>query len=124
MPDSVRIDKWLWAVRAFKTRGLATDACRAGHVKIDGQSVKPAREVRVGDVITAYNGHITRTLKVRSHLEKRIGAKSVSEFLEDQTPPEEYLKQREPGFKPVSLIRRGKISKKNRRQLAALKQRL
>jgi len=56
--NTLRIDKWLWAMRVFKTRSLATDACRAGHVKIAGQSVKPAREVRPGEVIAAYNGQL------------------------------------------------------------------
>lgn len=92
---SVRIDKWLWAVRLFKTRSLATAACTAGHVKIDGSPVKPAREVRVGEVVNARCGQLDRTVKVLALLERRVGAKLVPQHLEDLTPPGEYERVRE-----------------------------
>ena len=93
---SVRIDKWLWAVRLFKTRSQATAACAAGKVRIADQPVKPARATRVGEVITAKVAGITRTVKVVELLENRVGAKLVPNYLEDLTPPSEYEKRPEP----------------------------
>ena len=63
-PSDVRIDKWLWAVRLFKSRSLASEACQGGHVKIAGQGVKPARSVRAGETIIALAGGVKRTVKV------------------------------------------------------------
>lgn len=124
MPDSIRIDKWLWAVRVFKTRVLATDACKAGHVKLDGKSVKPARPVHVGETFTAYTGHLTRTVKVLAPLENRVGAALVGQFMEDLTPEEELKQRPEPNFVPVNLVSRSKPSKKERRQLERFKDRM
>jgi len=91
--EGVRIDKWLWAVRLYKTRSLATEACKAGKVKIDGQAVKPSREARIGDVLTLSMGAITRTVEIKALLHNRIGAKLVPDFLIDHTPAEEYERQ-------------------------------
>ena len=91
----IRIDKWLWAVRLFKTRSLATAACAAGHVKVDGQPIKPARPVRVGEIISARAGNLHRTIKVTALLGRRVGAKLVPNYAEDLTPPEEYERVRE-----------------------------
>ena len=93
--ESVRIDKWLWAVRLYKSRSLAAQACHAGHVKIGGNNVKPSRDVRPGEGITVFAGRVLRTVKVLALLDQRVGAKLVSEFLEDLTPPEEYARARE-----------------------------
>ena len=93
---SVRIDKWLWAVRLFKTRSQATAACAAGKVRIGDQPVKPSRSTRIGEVITAKVGDVTRTVKVVELLEQRVGAKLVPDYLEDLTPPSEYEKRPEP----------------------------
>ena len=90
-----RLDKWLWMVRIFKTRSLATDACRAGSIEINGQAVKPARDVRVGEVVKVRQGLITRTLRVLDAPGSRLGAKLVAGYYEDQTPPEEFEKARE-----------------------------
>ncbi len=92
---SGRLDKWLWAVRLFRTRSLATDACRAGSVEVNGLSVKPARDVRVGERVTVRQGLIVRTLEVRAIPSSRVGAKHVPDFCDDQTPPEEFEKVRE-----------------------------
>ncbi len=100
-PPEVRLDKWLWAVRLYKTRSLATDAIKAGHVKVAGQNVKPSHSVKIGEVIVAQAGQITRTVKVVALLEHRVGAQLVSQFLEDQTPASEYDKPREPHFSPL-----------------------
>ena len=87
-PRGMRIDKWLWAVRLYKTRSLAIAACQAGHVKIKDQSVKPAREIRPNDIIEALTGYTLRTVKVLALLDKRVGAKLVPEYMQDLTPPE------------------------------------
>jgi ribosome-associated heat shock protein Hsp15 len=115
----VRIDKWLWAVRLYKSRSLATAACSAGKVRIGGEPLKPSRTVRIGDVITAATGDITRTVRVRALLENRVGAKLVPDYLEDLTPPSEYERPREPNFRPLLLRPKGsgRPTKKDRRKL-------
>lgn len=119
---AVRIDKWLWAVRVFKSRNLAADACRGGHVDIAGQQVKPAREVHVGEVIVARVGQVTRTLKVLALLDKRVGAPLVKEYMEDLTPASEYQKPREEVFKPLFFRPKGsgRPTKKDRREMEKL----
>ena len=119
--SEVRIDKWLWATRVFKTRSQAIDACRAGHLKIDGHSVKPSRPVRVGETITATLGGITRTLRVLALLDRRLGARHIPGYLADLTPASEYARLRnektaEPGL--VWPKGTGRPTKKNRRALA------
>ncbi len=94
MSKGIRIDKWLWAVRTFKTRSQATDACKSGKVKIDDSNVKPSREVRLNEEINVQVNHITRTLRVIGLLDKRVGAKLVPEYMEDLTTPEEYDKEK------------------------------
>jgi len=117
--ENVRIDKWLWAARLYKSRSLATSACNAGHVKIANQSVKPARGVRIGEEIAVFTGRVHRTVKVLALLEQRVGAKRIAEFLEDKTPAEEYARAREearqtPAQPPTGW---GRPTKKQRRQL-------
>ena len=90
-----RLDKWLWAVRLYKTRSLAAQACREGRVMIGGQRVKPARAVHVGEIFTAKTGDLLRTVKVLGAPGSRVSAKLVPEFLEDLTPASEFQKQRE-----------------------------
>lgn len=85
-----RIDKWLHHTRVFKTRSLAGQACSKGNVRILGQTVKPSRVVRALDVMTVERGELTLTLKVLGYPPQRVGAARVAEFLEDQTPPEQY----------------------------------
>ncbi len=92
--DSLRLDKFLWAVRLYKTRPAATDACRLGRVEMGGQPVKAGREVRVGEVITVQSDELTKTVRVVALLEKRVAGKLVAEFIEDLTPPEEYERAR------------------------------
>ena len=90
MADELRIDKWLWAVRIYKTRTLAGDSCRAGKVKMDENAVKPSRALKLGDVMTVSIGPLIRTLKVKALIHNRVSAKLVPESLEDLTPVEEY----------------------------------
>jgi ribosome-associated heat shock protein Hsp15 len=118
-PVTVRVDKWLWAVRIYKTRSLATAACREGRVTIGGQAVKPSRDVRINDLILAKNGDITRTLKVLGMLEQRVGAQAVKEFAEDLTPASEYEKPKEARLQPLFDRPKGmgRPTKKDRRQM-------
>ena len=91
-----RIDKFLWAIRAFKTRTDATDACKGGKVKIAGVNAKPSKEVKPGDVLTVKKGSVTYTHKVLQPLERRVGAKLVPEYAQNLTPAAELEKLRAP----------------------------
>ena len=86
----VRIDKWLWATRLFKTRTIATEACKKNRISIGGVNVKPSRMIKIGDVVQIRKPPITFSFKVLALAEKRMGAKLVPEFLENITPPEQY----------------------------------
>jgi ribosome-associated heat shock protein Hsp15 len=90
MAESVRIDKWLWAVRVFKTRSQATEACKKGRVEIGNLPVKPSRDVHPGEVVKVRKPPITRSLKVLALAEKRMSAKLTADYVEDVTPPEEF----------------------------------
>lgn len=116
---AVRIDKWLWAVRVFKTRSLATDACRNGRVTIAGQPVKPSREVRIGETIVVQKDEMTRTFKVLGLLEQRVGAPLAKQYVEDLTPPSEFEKKREPNYLPPMHRPKGagRPTKRDRRAL-------
>ena len=114
--ESVRIDKWLWSVRLFKTRSQATDACRAGKVKIEDEPVKPSREVRTGQIISLHFGPLTKTVKVVELLQKRVGAKLVANYMEDLTPEEEYRKLELIRQNPFAK-RKGRPTKKERRDM-------
>lgn len=122
MSHGVRIDKWLWAVRLYKTRTLAAAACKSGKVRIQDQEVKPSRDVHVGEIIQAQTGDITRTVRVTGLIDKRVGAPVAKEHAEDLTPPEEYNKPREPSY-TRGLVRpkgSGRPTKKERRALDSL----
>lgn len=118
----MRIDKWLWAVRLYHTRSLASAACRDGSVSISGQAVKASRQVRVDDVVQAQTGHIQRTVKVLGLLENRVGAQAVREFALDLTPASEYEKRPEPMLQPLFQRPKGlgRPAKKDRRDLFKL----
>ncbi|MBP7219121.1 MAG: RNA-binding S4 domain-containing protein [Paludibacteraceae bacterium] len=88
--EEVRIDKWLWAVRLFKTRTLAAEACKKGKITIDTVSVKPSRTIRVNDVIQIKTPPITYAFKVLAVTENRMGAKLVPSFMENVTSEEQY----------------------------------
>jgi ribosome-associated heat shock protein Hsp15 len=88
--DSLRIDKWLWEVRLFKSRSLATDACKAGKIKMDGSNVKASKEIKEGDVISVSLNPLFKTVKVKQFPKSRVNAKLVSEFMDDLTPQSEY----------------------------------
>lgn len=90
MNSEARIDKWLWAARVYKTRTLASDACKNGRITINGALVKPSRTVKVGDQVGVKKSPITYTFRVLQPIEKRVGAKLLPEVFENITPPEQY----------------------------------
>lgn len=118
----VRIDKYLWAIRVYKTRTDATDACKGGKVRVNGGDIKPSKAVKVGDLITARKGAVCYTYRVVDLLEKRVGAKLVEKYARNLTPEEELLKLRAPV--ETFFLKRdrgaGRPTKKDRRQMEML----
>lgn len=93
MANEQRIDKWLWAMRVYKTRTLATEECKKGRVSLgegDGVVVKPSRTVKVGDIIHVRKPPICYTFRVKALANNRLGAKLVPEYLENITPQSQY----------------------------------
>lgn len=86
-PSSARVDSWIWAVRLAKTRSAATAACRAGHVQVNGERVKAAQPVHIGDEVRLRNTELERTVRVARLVAKRVGAVVAAECLVDLTPP-------------------------------------
>lgn len=119
----MRVDRYLWAIRAYKTRSIAADACRSGKVKIDDISVKPSRQVKVGDVIAFKNAVMTKTIEVVELVPNRLKASLAIEKYKDLTPVEELER--------VEMIRQmrgeirergsGRPTKKERRQIDQIK---
>ena len=118
MPKSVRIDKYLWAVRVFKTRTLATEACKKGKVSVDDMPAKASRMVTAGDVIEVKKLPVVYSYRVLDPIEKRVGAKLVDQYMEDVTPEEELQKLE---MKDNFFVKRergtGRPTKKERRLL-------
>ncbi|MBR1678397.1 MAG: RNA-binding S4 domain-containing protein [Bacteroidales bacterium] len=114
-----RVDKYLWAIRAFKTRTEATDACKGGKVKFGWVNAKPSKEVRPGDVLQVRKGSVTFTYRVLRPLERRVGARLVPEYAENLTPESELEKLRAP-VETFFLTRdrgAGRPTKKDRREI-------
>lgn len=88
--SEARIDKWLWAVRIFKTRTIAAEACKKGRITINGSQIKPSRMIKPGEVIQVRKSPITYSFKVLQAIEKRVGAKLVPEVMENVTTPDQY----------------------------------
>ena len=88
--SEARIDKWMWAVRIFKTRTIAAEACKKGRISINGTLAKAARMIKPGDVIQVRKPPITYSFKVLQPIEKRVGAKLVTEMMENVTTPDQY----------------------------------
>lgn len=114
-----RVDKWLWAVRVFKTRSLAADACKKGRVLMQGVAVKPSRELKVGDVLQVRRNPVIYTFKVVALTQNRVGAKLVPQFMENVTAPDqlellEVLKLDQSNRRAKGL---GRPTKKERRDL-------
>lgn len=122
MAELTRIDKYLWAVRLFKTRSEATDACKGGKVKVNGENAKPSKMLKAGDVVTVRKSTVTYTYRVLQPAEKRLGAKLVPDYAENLTPQSEIDKLNAPV--ETFFVRRdrgtGRPTKKDRRELDGL----
>ncbi|MCD8164808.1 MAG: RNA-binding S4 domain-containing protein [Bacteroides sp.] len=90
MAGEARIDKWMWAVRIFKSRSIAVEACKKGRVMINDKQVKPSRMIKTGDVIQVKKSPIVYSFKVLQPIERRVGAKLVPEYMENVTTPDQY----------------------------------
>jgi ribosome-associated heat shock protein Hsp15 len=119
MPEKLRIDKYLWAIRAFKTRSIATEACKAGRVKSEGHTLKPSHIVKAGEVFTVQKGIERRVIKVVGLLERRVDAKTAVTFYEDITPLEETHAYKSVFHRPLLNRDRGtgRPTKKDRREI-------
>lgn len=122
--EKLRIDKYLWAIRAFKTRSISTEACKAGRVKMNGQNLKPSHIVKVGEIYSVQKGSDKKVIKVAGLLDRRVDAKTAVTFYEDVTPIEETL-----GYKSMfhtpNLNRdrgTGRPTKKDRREIDDLQE--
>lgn len=119
--DKLRIDKWLWAARFFKTRSLATDEIDKGRVAVNGQEVKPAREVKVGDTVAVRREGLTRTVVVKAVSDVR-GPAPVAQQMYEETPEsvrarEQAAEQRRFAREPALAIEHGRPTKRGRREL-------
>jgi hypothetical protein len=122
MADVVRIDRYLWAIRVYKTRSEATDACKGNKVKVGGVNAKPSKMIKVGDVVEVRKGSVAYTYRVKSLIQNRVGAKLVSDFAENLTPEAELEKLKAPV--ETFFLKRdrgtGRPTKKDRREMEAL----
>lgn len=124
--ENLRIDKWLWAVRIFKTRSQAAEACKKGRVLIDDVQVKPSRIIKPGEIIFVKRPPVTYQYKVLGLLGKRQSAKIASEYVEDITPDEEKIKlemKKHTGFE-IRDRGVGRPTKKQRRLIEELKRKI
>lgn len=119
--DTLRVDKWLWAVRIYKTRSDATDACRGGHVKVNGGAAKPSTTVKAGDRVETFVHDRERILEVVELIEKRVGATVAATCMVDHSPPPPPREER-----VVPLFTRdagaGRPTKRDRRALDRFRQ--
>ncbi|MGZ4705849.1 MAG: RNA-binding S4 domain-containing protein [Acidimicrobiales bacterium] len=113
--DETRVDRWLWAVRMYKTRSEATTACRGGHVRVNGSPAKPASHVRIGDRVSARVHGLDRVLEVVRVIDKRVGAPVAAECLVDHSPPPPPRDESAPTF--VRDPSAGRPTKKDRRSI-------
>ncbi len=124
--DELRIDKWLWAARLFKTRRGAAEACLGGKVKLEGRSVKPSRAIRVGDELQITRKLYQQRIKITGLSERRVSPAIVATLCEDITPAEEIeqaklVRTTESAFHREPRRRRGRPTKRDRRALQKLK---
>ncbi len=122
--EKLRLDKYLWAIRAFKTRSISTEACKAGRVKMNGQNLKPSHIVKIGEEYTVQKGPDKKIIRVSGLLERRVDAKTAVTFYTDLTPVEDT-----PAYKSMfhspNLSRdrgAGRPTKKDRRDIDDLQE--
>jgi ribosome-associated heat shock protein Hsp15 len=122
--NEIRIDKWLWAVRIFKTRAQATVACAGGKVKIKNSTVKASRKIHAGDLIQVRKGVVKYMYRVLKIAEKRMGAKLIIDFVEDLTPDDERAKLKSSHKQPLQTREKGqgRPTKKERRVMDELRE--
>ncbi len=122
--EKVRIDKWLWAVRIFKTRSQASEACKKSKILVHDEPVKPSYQLKTGETITVKTSPlITRTFQVKGLLEKRVSAKIAVDYVEETTPPEAFEKLKAIKNNPFAVRDRGtgRPTKRDRRTIERLK---
>lgn len=114
-----RIDKWLWSVRIFKTRTIASEACKKGRVTINGIQAKPSKMVKEGDTVSVRKAPVTYTFKVLQAIENRVGAKLVPQMMENITPQDQYdlLEMNRIGGFVKRAAGLGRPTKKDRRDM-------
>ena len=120
--EKLRIDKWLWAARFYKTRSLAAEEVTKGRVLVDGQPAKPAKELKVGDTLVLRHGAISRTVQVRGISAVRGGAPAAQLLYQETedsiTSREQAQEQRRQGVEPALTIENGRPTKRDRREIA------
>lgn len=122
--DKLRIDKYLWAIRAFKTRSISTEACKAGRIKLNGQALKPSHIVKPGEVYTVQKGSDRKVIEVVALLDRRVDAKTAVTFYKDLTPLEETYAYKSMFHSP-NLSRdkgTGRPTKRDRREIDDLQE--
>ena len=120
--ENVRIDKWLWMVRLFKTRSMATEACNAGKVKMDGNNLKPSKNIKENEIYVVRIGQLEKTVQVLGSPKSRVGAPLVPQFYTDLTPPEEYERVKMLSMRFEHRDRgEGRPTKRDRRQIEFVK---
>ena len=122
--EKLRIDKYLWAIRAFKTRSVSTEACKAGRVKLDGQNLKASHVVKIGEVYSVQKGSEKKVVEVIGLLERRVDAKTAINFYKDVTPLEDTLAYKSMFHSPNLSRDRGagRPTKKDRREIDDLQE--
>ena len=123
--EFVRLDKWLWSVRIFKTRADATEACHGSSIKVNEQAAKAASKIRIGDILKIRKKGITLTLKVKGLIEKRVAAQRAKDYCIDQTSPAERILQQERQINTKlykNHTHKGRPSKSDRRALNRFKE--
>ena len=113
--DEIRVDKWLFAVRLFKTRGQASEACRKGKIKLNDLTIKASKSIKIGDIVKVRQSPIIRSLEVINLTERRIGPKLVENFAQDITPKEELEKYHKAISNRNENKSQGRPSKKERK---------
>ncbi len=117
-----RVDKWLWAVRIFKTRAVSSDACKRGKVSVNNLTAKASKELKIGDSVTVSKPPVLYSYQVKEITEKRVSAKLVSQYLDDKTTEEELGKLK---INETIYFRRergtGRPTKRDRREIDKLR---